>query len=126
MAYLFTRLQSWEARCSSGPEDLASAEGVQVSLHLTLMYTWVHALGFVVLGELAAYLLLLTGKNSNFGFFLLLFVILEFGFVGTAFVFAEPVLHELAWPAVLLENLLAAAGMACYFRLRQPNSIVRA
>ena len=33
---------------------------------------------------------------------LLLFVILEVGFVATALVFAEPVLHELAWPAVLV------------------------
>ena len=108
-----------------GAEDLALTEGVQVSLKLTLMYTWVHGLGFVVLGEIAAYLLLLTGNNPNLGFFLLLLVILEFGFVGTAFVFAKPVLHELAWPAVLLGNLLAAAGMACYFRLRHPKLIVR-
>lgn len=108
-----------------GAEDLASTEPMQDSLKLTLMYTWVHGLGFVVLGEIAAYFLLLTGKNPNLGFFLLLFVILEFGFVGIAFVFAEPVLHELAWPAVLLVNLLAAAGMACYFRLRRPNPIVR-
>jgi len=107
-----------------GPEDLASTEGVQLSLKLTLMYTWVHVLVFVMLGEIAAYLLLLTGKNPNFGFCLLLFVILELGFVGTAFVFAEPVLDQLAWPAVLLGNLLAAAAMACYFRLRQPNLIV--
>ena len=108
-----------------GAEELASTEAVPVSLKLTLMYTWVHGLGFVVLGEIAAYFLLLTGMNPNLGFFLLLFVILEFGFVAVAFVFAEPVLHELAWPAVLLGNLLAAAGMACYFRLRHPNLIVR-
>jgi hypothetical protein len=107
-----------------GPEALSSTEGVQFSLKLTLMYTWVHGVVFVVLGEVAAYFLLLTGKNPNLGFFLLLFVILEFGFVGTAFVFAKPVLHELAWPAVLLGNLLAAAGMACYFRLRDPNPII--
>jgi len=107
-----------------GPEDLASTEGAQLSLKLTLMYTWVHVLVFVMLGEIAAALLLLTGKNPNFGFCLLLFVILELGFVGTAFVFAEPVLDQLAWPAVLLRNLLAATAMACYFRLRQPNLIV--
>jgi len=53
-------------------------------------------------------------KEPHLAFFLLLFLILELGFVGTAFVFAEPVLYELAWPAVLLGNLLAAAGMACY------------
>jgi hypothetical protein len=104
-----------------GAEDLASTEGVQLSLKLTLMYTWVHVLVFVVLGEIAACLLLLTGKNPNLGFCLLLFVILEFGFVGTAFVFAEPVLDQLDWPAVLLGNFLAAAAMTCYLRLRQPN-----
>jgi len=106
-------------------EDLASTEAVPISLKLTLMYSWVHGLGFVVLGEIAAYFLLWSGKNPNLGIFLLLFVILEFGFVGIAFVFAEPVLHELAWPVVLLGNLLAAAGMTCYFRLRHPNRIVR-
>ena len=108
-----------------GAEDLASTEGVQVSLKLTLMYTWVHVLVFVVLGEIAACALFLTGKNPNFGFFLLLCVILEFGFVGTVFVFAEPVLHELTWPMVLFGNLLAAAGMTVYFWLRNSNFVIR-
>jgi hypothetical protein len=96
-------------------EHLSSTAGVEVSLKLTLMYTWVHVLVFAVLGEMAACFLLLTGKSPNLGFFILLFVILEFGFVGTAFVFAEPVLHQLSWPTVLLGNLLAAAGMTVYF-----------
>ena len=106
-----------------GPEDLASTEAVQLSLNLTLMYTWVHVLAFVMLGEIAAYLLFLTGKNHNLGFCIFLFALLEFGFVGIVFVFAEPVLDQLAWPAVLLGNLLAAAAMVCYFRLRQTNLI---
>ena len=110
-----------------GPELLAPTDGVQVSLKLTLMYTWVHGLVFMALGEIAAYLLLLAAKRPNLRFgILLLFVILEFGFVATAFVFAEPVLHELAWPVVLLGNLLAAAGMALYFWIRYPNFIIRA
>ena len=104
-----------------GPEDLASTERVPVSLRLTLMYTCVHMLVFIVLGEIAAYFLLSAGKNPNLGLsILLLFVILEFGFVGTTFVFAKPVLYALAWPMVLLGNLLAAAGMACYLWLRHP------
>ena len=106
-----------------GPEDLASTEAVQLSLNLTLMYTWVHVLAFGMLGEIAAYLLFLTGRNPNIGFCIFLFALLEFGFVGTVFVFAEPVLDQLAWSAVLLGNLLAAAAMACYFRLRQTNLI---
>jgi hypothetical protein len=108
------------------PEDLASTERVQVSLKLSLMYTWVHGLAFIVLGEIAAYLLLFAAKKPNLRFgIVLLFVILELGFVGTALVFAEPVLHELAWPTVLLGNLLAAAGMAIYLWLRHPNFIIR-
>jgi hypothetical protein len=106
-----------------GPEDLASTEPVQLSLNLTLMYTWVHVLAFVMLGEIAAYLLFLTGQNPNLGFCIFLFTLLELGFVGTVFVFAEPVLDQLAWPAVMLGNLLAAAAMTCYFRLRQTNLI---
>jgi hypothetical protein len=47
-----------------------------------------------------------------------LFAVLELGFIGTAFVLAKPVLHELAWPIVLTGNFLAAAGMACYLWLR--------
>jgi len=108
-----------------GPADLASTEGVQPLLNLILMYTWVQVLVFVMLGEIAAYLFWLTGKNPNLGFCLFLFALLEFGFVGATFVFAEPLPYHLAWPAVLLGNLLAATAMACYFRLRQPNIIVR-
>jgi hypothetical protein len=103
-------------------QDLASTEGVQVSLKLILMYTGVHGLVFMVLGVIAAYFLLLTRKKLNLGLWILLiFVVLEFGFVGTAFVFAEPVLHELAWPMVLIANLLAATGMASYLGLRHPE-----
>ncbi len=109
-----------------GPEDLASTEQVQISLRLTLMYTWVHGLVFIVLGEIAAYFHLSVGKNPNLGLsILLLFVILEFGFVGTTLVFANPIVYELAWAMVLLGNLLAAAGMACYLWLRHPNFVIR-
>jgi hypothetical protein len=48
-------------------------------------------------------------------------VIFEFGFVGAAFIFAEPILQVLAWPAVLVGNLLAATGMAGYFWRHHPN-----
>jgi hypothetical protein len=91
-------------------------ETVPVSLEMVLSYTWVHAMAFCVLGGVAAKLLDLAEYNLNLGFgILLLFVIFEFGFVGAAFIFAEPVLRALAWPAVLIGNLLAAMGMATYF-----------
>src|SRR5262249_5223189 len=114
-----------EERLLGRAHDLALSEGEQVSLKLALMYTGVHGLVFIVVGVSAAYFLLLTRKKLILGLWILLiFVILEFGFVGTACVFAEPVLHELPWQTVLIGNFLAAAGMACYFRLRQPNLIV--
>jgi hypothetical protein len=108
-----------------GADDLASTE-VEISLKLTLMYTWVHWLAFIVLGVIAAQFLLLTKRELNLGLSIfLLFLILEFGFVGTWFVLAEPVLDELAWTMVLLGNLLAATGMAIYLQLRNPNRKVR-
>jgi hypothetical protein len=36
-------------------------------------------------------------------------------------VFAEPVLHALAWPAVLVANMLAATAMGGYFWVRHRN-----
>lgn len=103
-------------------QGLTSNAGEQVSLKLTLMYSGVHGLVFMVLGVIAAYLLLLPKRKLHFGITLLaLFVVLELGFVSTAFVLAKPVLDELAWPIVLIGNFLAAAGMACYLSLRRGN-----
>lgn len=103
-------------------EGLASPETVPASLGMTLMYTWVHGLAFCVIGGMASKLLSLAEKNLHFGFgILLFFVVFEFGFVFVAFLFAEAVLHALAWPAVLAGNLLAAASMAAYFWRRHPH-----
>ena len=105
-----------------GEQGLTSNAGEQVSLKLTLMYSGVHGLVFMVVGVIAAYLLLLPKRKLHFGIaFLALFVVLELGFVSTAFVLAKPVLDELAWPIVLIGNFLAAAGMACYLSLRRDN-----
>jgi hypothetical protein len=103
-------------------EDLPSTERVEVSLKLTLLYTWVHWSAFIVLGAIAAKLFSLTKRKLNLGLaILLLFLVLEFGFVGTWFVLAEPVLDELAWTMVLVGNLLAATGMAIYLQFRNAN-----
>jgi hypothetical protein len=74
----------------------------------------------MALGVIAAYWLLLSKRKLHFGIALLaLFVVLEIGFVSTAFVLTKPVLDELAWSLVLIGNFLAAAGMACYLSLRR-------
>ncbi|MCH7914617.1 MAG: hypothetical protein IH856_16560 [Deltaproteobacteria bacterium] len=107
-------------------EGLSSPESMRVSWEMTLMFTWVHGMVFAVIGGSVSYLLRLIEKNADLGFgILLLFVVLEFGFIVAAFIFAEPILHALAWPAVLIGNLLATAGMAGYFWLHHPNLMIR-
>jgi hypothetical protein len=96
--------------------ELNELQTLPISLEMVLIYTWVHALAFCVIGGVAARLIALAERNVNLGFgILLFFVIFEFGFVAAALVFAEPILHALAWPAVLMGNLLAAAAMGLYF-----------
>jgi hypothetical protein len=93
-----------------------------ISMELVVFYTWIHALIFCAIGGLAAKLLALAERDLNFGFgILLLLVVFEFGFIAAAMVFAEPVLRALAWPAVLLGNLLAAGAMAVYFWRHHPK-----
>jgi hypothetical protein len=96
---------------------LDQPQTLAISFETVLVYTWVHGLVFCAIGGVAAKLLALAERDVNAGFgIILLFVIFEFGFVGAALVFAEPILRALTWPSVLVGNLLAAAVMAAYFR----------
>jgi hypothetical protein len=105
---------------------LESIDAASISFETVLIYTWVHGLAFCVLGGITARLLALAERQASYGFgILLLFVIFEFGFIAGAFIFAEPILHALAWPAILFGNLLAAAAMATYFLRRHPNLSIR-
>ena len=86
------------------------------------MFTWVHGLAFVVIGVIVARLLALAEQQPNAGFgILMLYVLFEFGFIAAAMLFAAPVLQALAWPAILVANLLAATAMGGFFWLRHPN-----
>lgn len=106
-------------------EALSGSQGLRVSMEMVLMYTWVHGLVFCVIGGLASRLLVLAEKETHLGFgILLLLVVLELGFVVAAFMFAEPILHNLAWGAVMVGNLLAAAAMGGYFWRRHSNLII--
>src|SRR5215467_7386476 len=59
-------------------QGLASNVGEQASLKLTLMYSGVHGLVFMVLGVIVAYLLLLPKRKFHLGIVLTaLFVVLE-------------------------------------------------
>jgi len=99
---------------------------VRPDLEMVLMFTWVHGLAFVVVGGVIARLLALAERQPSVGFgIVMLFVFFEFGFIAAAMLFAAPVLHALAWPAILVANLLAAAAMGGYFWLRHPNLSVQ-
>ena len=101
---------------------LDQPQALAISVEMVLSYTWVHGLAFCVIGGFASKLLALAERNLNSGFgIVLLFVIFEFGFVGVSYIFAEPILQALAWPAVLVGNLLAATGMAGYFWRHHSN-----
>jgi hypothetical protein len=106
--------------------ELVTPEEFPISFETVLMYTWVHALVFCVIGGIASKLIDLAEDNASLGFgILLLFVVFEFGFIAVAFVFAEPVLHALTWPAILAGDLLAAGAMAGYFWQHHPGLIIR-
>jgi hypothetical protein len=105
-----------------GGAGLDHPETLPISFEMVMAFTWVHALVFAAVGGIAARLLAFAEHTANVGFgIVLLFVIFEFGFVALTMVVAEQVLHSLAWPAVLVGNLLAAAVMGAYFWRRHPN-----
>jgi hypothetical protein len=108
-----------------GGIGLNAPASLPIDLEAVLMFTWVHGLIFIIIGGLASRLLGIAEHNPDVGFgVLLLFVVFEFGFVAINLVFAEAVLQALAWPAVLVGNLLAALSMAGYLRWRHPNLTV--
>jgi hypothetical protein len=105
-----------------GGAAIASPETLGVSFETVLWFTWVHVLVFVVIGGAAAWLVRLAERDPNFGFGILLFlVVFMVAFIGVSLVFAEEVLHALAWPTILIGNLLAAGAMAAYFWRRHPQ-----
>ncbi len=99
----------------------APLEGAPTPFEVVVFYTWLHGLAFCLIGGIAARLLALAEERPNAGFgILLFFVVFEVGFVVAAMLFAETVLHRIAWQSILVGNLLAAAAMAVYFRHRHP------
>jgi hypothetical protein len=105
-----------------GSAHVVSSERLPISFEMVVWFTWVHVLVFVVIGGVAAWLVRLAERDPNYGFgILLFFAVFEFGFIGVSLIFAEEVLQALAWPAILVGNLLAAAAMAWYFWRRHPQ-----
>jgi hypothetical protein len=96
-----------------GGARFAAGQAVTPSLELVAGFTWVHYLIFMLIGVGAARLMALAERNPNLGFgIVLFFAVFEFGFLLASMIFAQDMLLRLAWPAVVVGNLLAAAGMS--------------
>ncbi len=105
-----------------GGAGLDSPESLRISFDMVLAFTWVHLLVFVVIGGIASHLLAAAERRPATGFgVVILFVVFEFGFIAFSTMFAEATLHILAWPAVLVGNMLAAASMVTYLWRCHPN-----
>ena len=104
---------------------LMPAAHVELSLGIVGAFTALHWLIFELLGALASVLLVLAEHNPNLGFGVLLcFVLSAEGLVGGAMMFAEPVLHALAWQSVLLGHLVAAGAMGGYLWRRHAHMVI--
>jgi len=109
-----------------GGSGLENPASLPTSFETVMSFTWVHVLVFLLIGVAASRLIGLAERNPSFGFgIVLLFVFFECAFVLVTMVFAEPVLHALAWPEVLVGNLLAAATMTAMFWRRHPRLGIR-
>ena len=109
-----------------GVKVLTAPETLTASLQMTLLYTWVHGLIFVIIGGAASLLLGWMEKKPELGFgIVLLLAAFMFGFIAVTMLFAEPVLQALTLPAILLGNLLGAVAMGAYFWRRHPYLTIR-
>ena len=98
------------------------APNLPIAPDLVLAFTAVHTLVFVLLGTAAALLLGVAERQPQVGFgVLILFVVFQFGFFIVCMLMADEVLHALAWPAVMVGNLLAAAAMGVTLRWRHAS-----
>jgi hypothetical protein len=98
---------------------------IELSLSIVGAFTAIHWLAFELIGALASLLLALAEQNPNLGFGVLLFFVLAIeGFVGGAMMFAEPVLHALAWQSVLVGHLVAAVAMGGYLWRRHAHMVI--
>jgi hypothetical protein len=105
-----------------GGAGLDSPETLPISFEMVTVFTWIHLLVFAVIGGVVARLLAVAEIAPNAGFgILLLFVVFEFGFIAVSMTVADRLLHTLGAASVFIGNLLAAAVMFVYFRLRHPS-----
>ena len=95
---------------------------VQVTFAAVIGYTMIHLLAFCVVGTIAAGLASLAESFPSTLFLaVVFFAIFEFGFYVLVAIVAQPLLGALAWWAVALGNLIAAAGMGYHLWRAHPT-----
>jgi len=101
---------------------VSAADGVIISAGTVLGYSLYHIAAFTLLGIIASALLTQAEKFPPllFGLFLL-FVVFETFVIFLAALLGSWLMQELAWWAIVVGNLLAAAAMGLYLRSRHPE-----
>ena len=99
-------------------KGLRDPQALQVTAGLVAGYTIVHVLAFVAFGILCAVLIAAADREPALVWaFVALFACFEVFFLALNATFAQSVMSNLAWWAILVGNLLASAGMLAYFFL---------
>ncbi|MFN2431544.1 MAG: hypothetical protein ABR599_01770 [Gemmatimonadota bacterium] len=100
----------------------AAVESREIAVGMVYAYTGIHFALFILFGILVASLVIQYERTPAIGYLLVLAaVIFELGFLILILGFAEPLLAEIPWWAVLTGNLLALLAMGAYFRARHPE-----
>ncbi len=95
---------------------------VEIVFPAIVGYTMIHMVAFLTVGWIVAALASMVEKFPPTLFLLVVFfAIFEFGFYLVVAVMARPLLGALAWWAVAVGNLIAAAGMGYYFWSAHPR-----
>jgi len=89
---------------------------------LIVAFTWLHGLVFCALGWIGAWLIHKAEDSPDFGYGIaLLMTIMMSGMIVLFMFVAEPILHAITIPSILVGNLLALAAMGTFFWLRHPK-----
>ena len=119
---LFATASALGAALFDGAMPIDSLQKAPVSLEMAMMFMWLRALAFIVIGGVAAHLVGRVERNPSLGFgFVLMAVVFGFAFTIAGMLLAAPILKEQVWPVMLFGNLFAAVAMTGYFRQRHPR-----
>ncbi|MFQ5703863.1 MAG: hypothetical protein ACE5HT_07560 [Gemmatimonadales bacterium] len=101
---------------------LHDPQEVQIAFPTVVAYTMVHAVGFAVVGMIAALLAFEVELFPSTLFVVVVFfAVFEFGFYVIVATMAQPLLGSLAWANVAIGNAIAAVGMGYYLWQAHPG-----